>query len=115
MRKYQSVLEDPFPGPGRRAIAPRLVLLAVLLLLSPVLYEAGLVVVANWQSMTGVSRTPKTPTLDAIRERCDAANREAWRFYAFHIQNGRMSPGVAVPLGVGWAAAMAMVFLRRAQ
>jgi hypothetical protein len=112
MRKYQSDAPEPLGGP-RRSRAGLVVALALLLPLSPVIYEYGQVVAADWQEMAGRHARPRTPTLDALGEWYSSASRESRAFYARHLENGQMSPTLAVPLGVGWAVVMAAVFLRR--
>ena len=112
MRKYQTDSPEPTAGP-RRSRGRLVVLLVILLPVVPVVYECGLVVAANWQELAGRHARPETPALDALREWYDTANRESRTFYARHLENGQMSPSLAVPLGVGWAVVMAAVFLRK--
>ena len=84
----------------------------MLLVVSPIVYEAGLIVVSNWQAMTGVYWEPHTPALDALREGVESVSRSVVARSMHHAQSGRMSPSVAIPLGIGWSVALMLVFLR---
>jgi hypothetical protein len=111
MRKNQSPLHDIPPQAARRRGWPLLLVLGMIA--SPLIYEGGLILTSNWQSMTGTYWEPRTPFLDALRSYNATAIREAMTLYARHVQNGAMNPTVAVVMGIGWAFLMAAVFLRR--
>jgi hypothetical protein len=53
-------------APPRRRWSPALILLMVALVLSPVLYELGVVCAARWQSLFGPLHYVETPVLDAL-------------------------------------------------
>jgi hypothetical protein len=111
MRKNQSPLHDVPPQTTRRRGWP--ILLALGMVFSPLMYEGGLILTSNWQSMTGTYWEPRTPILDALRGYNATATREVMTLYTRHLQNGAMNPSVAVAMGIGWAFVMAAVFLRR--
>lgn len=113
MRKYYTPIHEAPIEAGRRSRVPFLAGLALVVLVSPFLYEFGLVVYAQWRSMTGTYWVPSTPRLDALREWGRTADL-ALRYHASRVFNsGPWSPSLAVPFGIGWAVAMAVVFLRR--
>lgn len=113
MRKYQTVLHEVTRPQRGKPWAGRVLLLALILLVSPVVYEGALVVYGQWQSMAGSYYEPKTPVLDAAREWCRSADVDL-RYRAGRVFSGEgWSPTLLVPVALGWAAAMAFVFLRR--
>jgi hypothetical protein len=110
--KFQNVLRDE-PKPARRSSSAKLIVLGTLLALSPLVLEAGLTVASSWQSMLGRSWEPNTPFFDAIAGggRDTGVALRGW--YAHLFQSGTWRPGTAVPLAIGWAVAMGVLFLRR--
>jgi hypothetical protein len=112
MRKHHSVLHE-IPTGGRRSRLPLLFGLVVLVIASPFLYEWGLLIHAQWRSMTGAYTVAQTPLLDAAWEWSRGAEVSTRSGAARVFDSGPWSPSLAVPLAVGWAVAMAFMFLRR--
>jgi peptidoglycan/LPS O-acetylase OafA/YrhL len=113
MRKYHTVLHEVASPRRRRSRLPLFVGLALAALVAPVVYEAGLTVYAQWSTLAGTYWVPKTPLLDALRDWSQGTNAE-FRLRAHRwVNSGPWSPSLAVPLAIGWAAAMAVVFLRK--
>ncbi len=107
-------VESPDARPrAKRSYAPRVFLAVVLLGLAPLGYEAGLIVVSNWQAMNGMYSPPRTPFLAAIADWSRTAGTE-FRFQTDRlVGGGHLDPAWAVPIGVGWAALTAYLFLRK--
>ncbi len=112
MRKYHESAPENASRP-RRSKLPAAVLLGLALLVSPLLFEGGKVVLANWVSMTGAYRTPETPLLDAIGGWSRDADVVARRYWSGLFNGGSWRASTAVPLAVTWALLMGVVFLRR--
>ncbi len=111
MNKYHSVLHDAVTRP-KRSRAPAALALALAVLVAPILYESGLLVLAGWSTMTGAYSDPKTPVLSALSGWSQAAGGEA-RARATRALSGPWDSSLAVPVAVTWAAVIAVVFLRR--
>jgi hypothetical protein len=112
MRKNSSVLREAPPG-ARRSRLPLAFGLVVLMAAAPFLYEWGLVIHAQWRSMTGTYTVAKTPLLDAAWDWWQTAALTGRTGASRFLNSGPWSPSMAVPLAVGWAVAMAFVFLRK--
>ena len=112
MGKYDSVLHDQIDPPGRSR-APKAILFGLLLLVSPLLYEWGLIIWAQWRTMTGDYTVAKTPLLDAIQEWTRSANQEMTLHYSGIFDSGAWKPALAVPIVITWAVVMAAAFLRK--
>jgi hypothetical protein len=87
--------------------------LGLVLLVSPLVYEGGQVVLAKWQTMAGNYRVPETPILDALGEWSRTGNQEVKLRYSRLLNRGAWKPTTAVPIAIIWATLMAVVFLRR--
>ena len=113
MRKYHTNLLDLQTGPRRRSRIALALIIVFCLMLAPVVFEGVQVLYSQWQGMTGTYWVPKTPVLDALGEWSRSANQTA-RFQAGRwLNSGPWTPSMAVPLAIGWAATMALVFLRK--
>src|SRR4051794_22042243 len=100
MRKYHDVLQVNAPR-TRRSRVPRAITLGLCLLVSPLLYEGGKVVVGRWASMAGVHREPETPLLDMISAWSSDANGQFWRYSSALTNGSTWRASTAVPLAVG--------------
>jgi hypothetical protein len=70
---------------------------------APFLYEGGEIIVANWQTMGGSYREPRTPILNTIRE-WSGSSREAVRLsLQRNLLHGHWSPSLAMPFAVALA------------
>src|SRR4051794_36600915 len=112
MRKFHTLSQDS-PAPAKRSRAPRALALTLALLASPLLYEAGQVIVSRWQSLTGTYWEPSTPILDAVTGWGRATNLEVWGYAHRAFNSGPWQAQTAVPAAIIWAVVMAVVFLRR--
>ncbi len=112
MRKYQTVLSDERPR-RRRSRSPAAFAIGLLLLVSPVVYEGGVLLLARWQSMTGSYWEPKTPILSALSEHSAVAKLEFWTYTSRIFNSGPWRASTAVPFALLWAVMMAVVFLRK--
>ena len=111
MRKYQGFVIEPSHRPqGSRA--PLVILFLLALIVSPLIYEGGSIVVARWQSIYGTYWEPRTPVLSAIAGWSSFSNNEVRRQFTQSFLNGQWSPSLAIPMAVTWAA-LAAFFLRR--
>jgi hypothetical protein len=88
------------------------ILMCLMLLASPLIYEGGLILYSNWQSMLGGHVAVKTPVLDSISD--------VWREGRFHatrrlqpvMSGGRWNPSMAVPLALAIAGVSAFLLRR---
>ena len=112
MRKYHTVLSDDKPRPARSR-SPAYIAFGLLLLVSPVLYEGGVILLARWQSMTGSYWEPKTPILSALSEHSAVAKLEFMNYALRIFNSGPWRASTAVPFALVWAVMMAVVFLRK--
>ena len=114
MSKYHPTVNESPTRARRRSRATFLALFTIVIALSPWWYEEGTVVYAQWRTLTGTYTVVRTPRLDALGDWSRAA-RESLRSGASSTLNGQWSASMAVPLGIGWAAVMALVFLRKSR
>src|SRR3954454_12253178 len=106
MRKTHTSEHEPACRPRRASRLPLVGAGLLLLVAAGPAYEAGLLVYAQWRSMAGTYWVPKTPLLDALGEWWRSAD-QSFRYRAHGwVNSGPWSPALAVPLAVGWAAAM---------
>jgi hypothetical protein len=112
MRKFHTSYNEDIPKKRKRSIIPALLLVGLLTLAAPVLYEGGLILVARWQTLLGTEMVPATPILDAIADRWRNADYQV-RFQATHtFIRGNWQPGMAVPVTIVWAVVAAMILRR---
>ena len=112
MRNYEAIKHEERTL-RRHSQAPRVMLIGLILVLSPLLYEGGLILVSNWQSMTGVYWEPHTPIVDWLVDVSRDVNQYVRSRLSRTLTSGSLTPTTAVPIAVGWAALMAVLFLRR--
>ena len=111
MRKYSCLGVDE--GRGRKGSKlPALVLLVVLLVLSPVLYEAAAICIASWKTALGSYTVVETPVLSAIRESWRTGRIEAasWLYPLTHSYPWKAS--VVVPFFLLWTMIAAIPLKR---
>ena len=112
MRKFDA-FGSPVRQPRTKAIfTARLILVMLLLLVSPVVYEFGNITYSRWESAIGRSRRVETPIIDAIARNAHEFRGQFGQMgtSAFRIINWR--PGTIVPMAFGFAA-LAGWFLKR--
>lgn len=114
MRKYHADLNDNTMR-RKRSWVPRAIVLILVLLIAPLVYEGGQIVVSRWMSMAGAHREPQTPVLNAITVWSQATDAEVQRYSHHYFSSGSWKPSTAIPLAIAWAVVMSLVFLRRTQ
>jgi ABC-type phosphate transport system permease subunit len=112
MRSYQATNHDDF-ALKRHSRAPRVLLACLILILSPLLYEGGIILVSSWQSMMGVYWEPHTPIIDMMVDLSRTISQYVQSRLSGTLMNGSLTPVTAVPIAVGWAVLMAVLFLRK--
>lgn len=112
MARYGTVLGDDNPMAAPRKRGWRLLAAAALLAASPLLYEGGLVVTAQWQAMLGGRAEARTPILDRISEAWDTARGEMGEDVRSYVRFKGVSP-LAVVAAVGGLALFGSYFLKR--
>lgn len=112
MGKYHTVLHEAVTRP-KRSRGSAVLALTCLVLLAPILYESGLMILASWSSMTGAHIEAKTPVLNALSGWTRAAGQEARTRASWAFISSPWDPSLAVPIAIFWALAIALVFLRR--
>jgi hypothetical protein len=105
----RSAETPPYPPRSR---APKVILACLILLISPVVYEGGLVCYANWQSMMGAHHVARTPVLDTLGGVWRDVRSETSRRVLPSMYSGRWSPAMAVPLALA-IAGFGTVLLRK--
>jgi uncharacterized membrane protein len=98
--------------PPGRSRAPKIILVCLILLVSPLAYEGGLICYGNWRSMMGAHYSARTPVLDAISEVWRDVRSETSRRMQPMMFAGRWSPAMAVPLALA-IAGLGTVLLRK--
>src|SRR5262245_46995236 len=112
MAKFMHVLGEEFREPRRRSRSAWVIPLALAAAAFPVLYEAGLLVLARWKVMLGSYYEPRTPVLDWIADAWRSGRDElSYRFPAL-AHPGDWRPVVVVPAVIAMAL-FAGFFLRR--
>ena len=111
MRKLPSVTLDERPRTRRRRIVVFLVL-TLLLVLSPILYETTIVTVAGWQGLFGVHPQTHTPVLDVLGDLYHTASfdAKAWTRGVFNRTPWKSS--IVIPFAIFWTAALSMLLRR---
>jgi hypothetical protein len=101
MRKYTclEVDEQPRRRPSR---APAVILLLMILLLSPVLYESTALCIASWKTVLGTYTPVETPILDAIKESWRTGRLEALSWFRPVFHSYPWKAAVVVPFAFVW-------------
>ncbi|MFO0952867.1 MAG: hypothetical protein U0835_17295 [Isosphaeraceae bacterium] len=102
MAKYNSVLGLDDGEPRGRSSTLRLILL-LLVISSPLLYEGGRVVVSRWYGMVGASYEVPTPVYDYLREASHSASDFIRYRLSSQVGYGRWTPAMAVPVVFAFA------------
>ena len=102
--KFQSAMRENAKMPRTRSRAPMIVAFTLTLIVSPVLYEWGLICYGNWQSMVGSHYEPHTPVLNYLVDSYQTTKLASQRRLQPMLHLGRWNPAMAVPLAVGFAA-----------
>jgi hypothetical protein len=97
MPKYTSVLGLEGRERKKRSAGPWLIFLG-LLIASPLLYEGGRVVVANWYSVLGSPYEVPTPVFDQVALAWRSVSDAVRYRLAAQFNFGRWSPAMAVPV-----------------
>ena len=82
---------------------------------SPYAYECGLSVAAQWRTLMGTYTVVETPRLDQLREFSQTASAALRAQTRPFLGGSRWQAQTAVPLALGWAAAMGFVFLHKSR
>lgn len=83
------------------------------ILISPLLYEGGAVIAANWRTMSGECIEAQTPVLDALHETANDALFGVRRRAAALFRDPPWKPIWIVGLGLGIACGCGVYLLRR--
>jgi len=111
MRKLPTISLDNRPRTRRVRVASFL-LIALLIVLSPVIYESGLVVAARWQGLFGSYPNIRTPILDAITDNYQMATFDIkqWTRSIFHRTPWKSS--YVIPIAIIFTGALATLMRR---
>ena len=115
MRKYSARTNDPTPRPRTQSrLYWRFAILLILgVVVGPYAYEGGMSVYAQWRTLMGTYTVAETPRInqlcDAYRVAAAAINERTHPY----LGGSRWQAKSAVPLAIGWAAAMGFVFLHK--
>jgi hypothetical protein len=110
--KYRSIKSLETPRPPKKSRTPMVILLCLVLLASPVLYEGGLICYGNWQSMLGGHASVQTPVLDSLSGIWREGRSQTSRRLHPMMTAGRWQPSMAVPLALV-IAGLGALLLRR--
>jgi hypothetical protein len=111
MRKLPSVSIDERPrSPMRRATT--MLVLFILLILSPVIYESGKLLYANWRSFLGTYTTVETPVLNAISDAWAETSVDLRNRYRGTFARTPWRASVVVPFAIFWTGVLAMLLRR---
>jgi hypothetical protein len=98
--------------PRRKLLTARMFFLACVLLVSPLIYEGGLICYGNWRSMTGAHVSIRTPVLDTLGEAYRESRFQLGRQVQPKLHTGHWTPATAVPLALV-IAGIGVVLLRK--
>lgn len=88
--------------------------LLLLLLLSPILYEVGMLYYAKWNTVMGTYTVARTPILDAILKAIDASRQFTRQRTTLTFLRGNWKSVYAIPFALAWALIASLV-LRKAR
>ena len=111
MAKYASVLGLEGRDPRRRS-ARWVVVLGLFLLVSPLWYEGGRVVVANWYGVMGTPYEVETPVYDRVTTSWTSAKDALQYYVTSQMSYGRWTPAMAVPVVFAFAL-FGSIFLKK--
>jgi len=108
MRKLSTVSIDNRPR-SRRMRVVGFLLITLLLVLSPVIYESTLVVAARWQGLFGTYPNVRTPVLDVIGDnyRIATYDLKQWSRSIFHRTPWKTS--YVIPIAIIFTGSLAML------
>ena len=112
MRKFQTLDADERLANKKASSAARMILLVMVVLISPLVYEVGNVAYGRWQSVTLRSHRIETPIMDAIARYGSEFRGEFGGMGTSVFRKIEWKPTTIVPLAFGFAA-IAAWFLRR--
>lgn len=112
MRKYSTFDENECDQPRRSSLIAKLVLLMMVMLISPLLYECGNLSYSRWQGVVGRSQRVQTPILDAIAIHSNEFGQQFSGLGKSTFRKVEWKPSTIVPIAFGFAA-VAGWFLRR--
>jgi hypothetical protein len=110
--KYRSTRTLETPRPPKKSRVPMVILLCLVLLASPLLYEGGLICYGSWQSMLGGHLSVQTPVLDSISGIWREGKFQTTRRLQPMMNGGRWNPSMAVPLALAIAGISALLLRR---
>ena len=82
------------------------------LLLSPFVYEATLIGLAQWRGMNGVAREARTPILDTLKHAFDDTRHEAENVFPLLFRRITWTPATVIPFAIFWTG-LAALLLRK--
>src|SRR5215212_9123534 len=108
MRKLPSISLDNRPH-SRRVRVTAFLVITLLLILSPVIYESVLVCASRWQGLFGVYPNINTPVLDALGDGYKMAtfDLKQWSRGIFHQTPWKSS--YVIPFAIFWTGVLAML------
>jgi hypothetical protein len=110
--KYRSIKVLETPRPPRKSRTPMAILLCLVLLASPLIYEGGLICYGNWKSMLGGHVAVQTPVLDYVSGIWHEGKFQTTRRLQPMINGGRWNPSMAVPFALAIAGISAFLLRR---
>lgn len=108
MRKLPSVSLDNRPR-IRRARIIAVVVLPLLLILSPVIYESAVLCVAGWQGLFGVYPQTHTPVLDALNSAYQTASFDASWWFRGIFNRTPWKSSYVIPFAIFWTGVLALL------
>jgi hypothetical protein len=110
--KYRSIKTLETPRPPRKSRTPMVILLCLVLLASPVVYEGGLICYSNWQSMLGGHSSVQTPVLDSLSGIWREGRLQTTRRLQPTLTSGAWNPSMAIPITLVMAGLGALLLRR---
>lgn len=108
MRKLTSVALDNRPK-YRRGRLIAFVILPIALMLSPIVYESGVLCVAGWRGLFGAYPHTHTPVLDAISELYATASYDGKTWFRGIFNRTPWKSSFVIPFAIFWTGILALL------
>ena len=86
-----------------------LMVLSMFLILSPVMYEAGLLCFASWKGLFGAYPHVQTPVLDVLSGGYETASFDFKQMFSAVFRQSAWKASYVIPFAIFWTGVLAML------